>query len=66
MLCNIDESNHIALLREAALVRPSHRYSNNILFLPTGATVAVQREDGGTRTHGIIIGHGTDDHNCRS
>ena len=33
---------------------------------PTGSTVAVQREDGNTLTHGVVVGHGSADNHKRS
>ena len=39
-------------------------FKQNILFPPTGLTVALQREDGGgSWMFRMIIGHGTDDNN---
>ena len=34
--------------------------------IPTGSTVAVQKEDSRSWTHGTIVGNGTEDHNGRS
>ena len=40
--------------------------TKTILFLPTGSTITVQRNDGGPWIHWMIIGRGTDDDNGRS
>ena len=37
-----------------------------ISFIPTGATVTVQRGDGRPWMHGTVAGHGTEVHNGRS
>ena len=40
--------------------------AKNIPFIPTGLTVAVQREDVRPWLHGNVVGHGTVYHNGRS
>ena len=37
-------------------------FHENIIFLPTGSTVAVKCNDGGPWTHGIVARHRSDNH----
>ena len=37
----------------------------NTSLVPTGSTVAVYRKDGRPWTHGIVVGHGTEDLKCK-
>ena len=58
--------NLIALLETQPQASQDIHTHKNILFLPTGSTVAVHRENGGSCTYGTIIGHETENHIDRS
>ena len=55
VLCNNDENNLIALLERQSQKSQDKDTDKNIPFLYTGLTVAVQREDGWSWMHGMII-----------
>ena len=65
MLYDNDENNYIVLLNRQPYASQDADDWKNILFLPKASTVAVQEENSGSWTHGIVIGHWTDDNNDR-
>ena len=61
MVCDDDESNHTVLTNRQPFSNKDTDTQRNISFLPTGSTVVVQQEDGGSWMQRMIIGHGSED-----
>ena len=51
MVFNYEENNYIDLIKRQSFVNIITDTYNNILFLPTGSTVAVQHKDGKNPGH---------------
>ena len=60
--CNNDDGNHSSLINRQLQRSEDVDTCKNIPLLPARSTVAAQWEDRGTWTHGIVVGHETDDH----
>ena len=65
-LSDNDESNHVTPIKQQQHTTVDLDTYENFPFLPSGSTVAVQHKHVEPWMHGIIIGHGSDDHHGRS
>ena len=61
-----DEEHHTALIDRQSKNNTGKDTSKNLVYLPIGSTVAVQREDRGPWTHGTIEAKGNHNYHNRS
>ena len=61
-----DDEHHIKLIHRQGKNHTNNDASQVFASIPIGSTVAVQWEDGGPWTHGMIIGKGDHNHHNQS
>ena len=59
---NNNDEHYEALVERQTKKDKNHDNPRKYNFIPMGSTVAVQLEDGGPWTHGIVAGKGDHDH----
>ena len=61
VLCDNNEGTHTVLINRQPQISEDVDTHENIPFLTTGSTVAVQQEDGRLWTHGTIVKLGSEE-----